>query len=134
MIKIYTIVTAILLIEYCILINDFKRCHHRLYLAKSRQCLLRPGNKTLLGLFTFALSLSVTSRRQEIDFHDITLFGSNRRWCDIPYFSLQNWSLGQTNSLKMEVSHFIVSYYHAYLCRYRFKCNIVILGFIVPAL
>ena len=58
MIKIYSIVTTILHINYCILINDFKRCHHRLYLAKSRQRLLRPGNKTLLGLFTFALSLS----------------------------------------------------------------------------
>ena len=73
MIKVYTIVTTILLIKYCILINDFKRCHHRLYIAKSRQCLLRPGNKTLLGLFTFAVSLSVASRRQEIDFHDITI-------------------------------------------------------------
>ena len=73
MIKINSIVTTILHINYCILINDFKRCHHRLYIAKSRQCLLRPGNKTLLGLFTFALSLSVASRRQEIDFHDITI-------------------------------------------------------------
>ena len=72
-ITIYTIVTTIPNINYCILVHYFKRCHHRLYLAKSRQCLLRPGNKTLLGLFTFALSLSVTSRRQEIDFHDITI-------------------------------------------------------------
>ena len=72
MIKIYTILTTLPHINYCILVRYFKRCHHRLYLAKADNASCDQETKHYQDCLHL-LSFSVTGRRQEIDFHDITI-------------------------------------------------------------